>query len=82
MRYAREICLTANEMPAGVKGFISFHVERSKIFHNVRPHIISRFAIAKHFIIFITIFAKEKGQRVQKHSLSFVHNSLCGSRLG
>ena len=25
----------ASEMPAGVRGFISFHIEQSEIFHNV-----------------------------------------------
>ncbi len=36
MHCVREICLTASEMPAGVGGFNSFHVEQSEIFHNVR----------------------------------------------
>jgi len=31
-------------MPAGVRGFISFHIEQSEIFHNVRQNIISHFA--------------------------------------
>ena len=31
-------------MPAGVWGFISFHIEQSEIFHNVRQNIISHFA--------------------------------------
>ncbi len=35
-------------MPAGVSGFISFHIERSEIFHNGEA-IISHFAIAKYF---------------------------------
>ena len=27
---------TASEMPAGMRGFISFHIEQSEIFHNMR----------------------------------------------
>ena len=30
--------------PAGIRGFISFHVEQSEIFHNFRKKIISHFA--------------------------------------
>ena len=32
-------------------GQISFHVERSEIFHNVRENVISRFTKVKHFTL-------------------------------
>jgi len=34
-------------MPAGVRGFISFHIEQGEIFHNARQSIISHFAEQK-----------------------------------
>ena len=61
MRFAREIRLTAYEMPAGVRGFISFHISAAaEIFHNsvsyyftLRSNISSDmllcFQIAFHF---------------------------------
>ena len=62
-------------MPAGVRGFISFHIEQSEIFHNVRQNIISHFAkqnISLYaFMATNAVFAKKRGQIVQKHSLSF-----------
>jgi len=48
-------------MPAGVRGFISFHVEQSEIFHNVRQNMISHFAkqnISRY------AYVKKRGQRV------------------
>jgi len=36
------------------RGQISFHIEQGEIFHNMRQHIISRFAIAKYFTYITT----------------------------
>jgi len=55
-------------MPAGVRGFISFHIEQSEIFHNVRQNIISH--VAKQnislsaFVPTNAVLAKKRGQRM------------------
>ena len=55
-------------MPAGVRGFISFHIERSEIFHNVRQNIISHFAkqniSLSAFVTTNAVLAKNKGRGV------------------
>ena len=60
--------LSASEMPAGVRGFISFHIEQSEIFHNVRQNIISHFAeqnISLYaFVSTNAVLAKKRGQRM------------------
>ena len=55
-------------MPAGVRGFISFHIEQSEIFHNVRQNIISHFAkqnISLYaFVSTNAVLVKKRGRRV------------------
>jgi len=55
-------------MPAGVRGFISFHIEQSEIFHNVRQNIISHFAeqnISLYaFVSANAMLAKKRGRGV------------------
>ena len=55
-------------MPAGVRGFISFHIEQSEIFHNVLENIISHFAkenISLYaFVTTNAVVVKKRGQRV------------------
>ena len=43
------ICFANVKCSLRERGQISFHIEQGEIFHNMRQHIISRFAIAKHF---------------------------------
>ena len=72
------------------RGQISFHIERSEIFHNVRKHIISRFAWQNISLIFtarqyafisVTHYtlptrSVKKGQRIS-HSLSLSVGANC-----
>ena len=55
-------------MPAGVRGFISFHIEQSEIFHNVRQNIISHFAkqniSLSAFVTTNAVLAKKRGRGV------------------
>ncbi len=75
MHFVREIRLAASEMPAGVGGFISFHIEQSEIFYNVPWRILSRFTRAKHFttriFVRITVLVRKK-DREKTFSVRFL----------
>ena len=55
-------------MPVGMRGFISFHIEQSEIFHNDRQSIISHFAkqniSLSAFVTTNAVLAKKRGRGV------------------